>query len=790
MGEPEVEPALKRLLEDSEDPELERSVFTEESIEEESKHPGDGTKSATKPAATWPEVGVMSISVIQQAFFAHQPRNPGDYLFTRDLIHCAEDTQRRQATEEKKTDGPEETRGMPDALYALYFDWELQKRAQGASYRHSDEFKVRVCGLRGEGDEFTEELSTWIGKKKGKLGCRLQKVLSPEGVSLYYLEKDGRPLVSNGMLRALMKACHAATRCRATKLLKKDFLERFSVLRYSTDLVSDAAKDLKCEVCDGTRPLPKKQHVESIFTYAPFHRLQIDAVQIASSKLKRFRGKHGYRYLLALIDCFTKNAWVWPLKTLNIPETLAILEKFFEDEFVPDILQSDNGPQFKNKLLEAVCTELHFKQRYGASETPQHQGQVERFNKTFKTNLFRWVQNVKEPIACEEWPTTGIKKVLQDYRSTEHSTIKMSPDMFVFGTMRTPDAREAHKTLTKSLVALIEDQTAHNLTHNLTSNMQQHVDNTLAKCVWAYLELRDSNLRKAMSQTEKTQIANRMRRSGMRISAKILPQIGQSVWMRRPQKRSHNHVAKDPTQPSNVKGVIVGVSLVAASFKVQWTEDNKLKEVWTGAHGLVFADTVCLPRRPKSLTTEDLGVHMKDFINDLQSWWRNTRLVIEEARRNNDEICERTVEDLLESLGVDELEGLMTKAQQAEQIVVAVLDEKFVRYLRTCEPSMQGMQSVLHDDTFDELILAHAIKSLGCKELMAAAGRWREDRLQNPAVFLPKVLTALSGEPHQCAECVLSDQCQPEHACCRELLSKRMQDMGWASTQVLAGLHV
>src|SRR3954454_17410809 len=115
------------------------------------------------------------------------------------------------------------------------------------------------------------------------------------------------------MLRPLMKACHAATCCRATKLLKKDFAERFSLLRYSTDLLDDAAKDLKCGVCDGTRPLPKKQHVESIFTYAPFHRAQIDAVQIASEKLKRFRGKHGFRYLLTAIDTFTKNAWVWPL---------------------------------------------------------------------------------------------------------------------------------------------------------------------------------------------------------------------------------------------------------------------------------------------------------------------------------------------------------------------------------------------------------------------------------------------------------------------------------------------
>jgi transposase InsO family protein len=91
---------------------------------------------------------------------------------------------------------------------------------------------------------------------------------------------------------------------------------------------------------------------------------------------------------------------------------LLILKKFFAEQFIPDILQSDNGPQFKNDLLAAVCQELHIQQRFGASETPQHQGQIERFNKTFKTNLFRWVKQMRESVACETWQSTGLVSVL------------------------------------------------------------------------------------------------------------------------------------------------------------------------------------------------------------------------------------------------------------------------------------------------------------------------------------------------------------------------------------------
>ena len=134
------------------------------------------------------------------------------------------------------------------------------------------------------------------------------------------------------------------------------------------------------------------------------------------------------------------------------------LKKFFAEQFVPDILQSDNGPQFKNGDLAALCAELNIQQRFGASETPQHQGQIERFNKTFKTNLFRWIKQQLERLACETWYSTGLNHVITQYRRNIHSTTNMPPDMIMFGTMRTPEDRKSYKKLTKSLLALVDVQ--------------------------------------------------------------------------------------------------------------------------------------------------------------------------------------------------------------------------------------------------------------------------------------------------------------------------------------------
>ena len=157
---------------------------------------------------------------------------------------------------------------MSDALYALYYEWECNKEKHGKSYRHSLEFKQRICGLKG-GDAKPDDpkVMEWMNRKKAKFGCHLQTASTSSGAAFSYLEKSGKPLLSNGMLRPMLEACHQATGCRAAKYLRAEFLSKFCVGKWSTKLVREAAINLKCGICDGSRPLPKKQHVESIFTY-------------------------------------------------------------------------------------------------------------------------------------------------------------------------------------------------------------------------------------------------------------------------------------------------------------------------------------------------------------------------------------------------------------------------------------------------------------------------------------------------------------------------------------------
>ena len=198
-----------------------------------------------------------------------------------------------------------------------------------------------------------------------------------------FVAADNKPVLPDNMVKPLLTAMHASGGCASKTSLLGALTDHFNIGKYMSKVIDDAARavQLSCAVCFCKIPLPKKQHKESIYTYEFGERFQIDASEVAPTKLKFLR-KNGYRYVLTCVDCTTKVGWVWALKTLKMDETFEILQEHFDTVMVPDILHSDNGPRFRNKLITRFAEVERFAHICGASDTPQHQGQVESFNKT------------------------------------------------------------------------------------------------------------------------------------------------------------------------------------------------------------------------------------------------------------------------------------------------------------------------------------------------------------------------------------------------------------------------
>ena len=115
---------------------------------------------------------------------------------------------------------------------------------------------------------------------------------------------------------------------------------------------------------------------------------------------------------------------MYPLKTLTMAECVEVLKEHFKRTLVPDVLHSDNGRQFRNRLVSALSKAAGFTQVHGAAETPQHQGQIERFNRTAKGLLFVWIGQNWE-IAVEQWHDVGLAVCEEKYTRSHHQSLGM-----------------------------------------------------------------------------------------------------------------------------------------------------------------------------------------------------------------------------------------------------------------------------------------------------------------------------------------------------------------------------
>ena len=142
----------------------------------------------------------------------------------------------------------------------------------------------------------------------------------------------------------------------------------------------------------------------------------IEVINIAKSN-------RGYRYLLTVVDVFSKYAWVEPVKSKTGQDVTTAFEKILKRSQgrQPQNLQTDNGKEFYNKHFQALMKQKNIHHFSTSGDTKA--SIVERFNRTLKEKLYRYF-TVKN--------TLTFLPVLQDvvlgYNRSYHSSIKMAPD--------------------------------------------------------------------------------------------------------------------------------------------------------------------------------------------------------------------------------------------------------------------------------------------------------------------------------------------------------------------------
>ena len=122
----------------------------------------------------------------------------------------------------------------------------------------------------------------------------------------------------------------------------------------------------------------------------------------------------GYRFLLLVIDIFSKYGWIIPLKNKQGVTVADALKKIFEERR-PGKLWVDKGKEFYNNNVKGLV-EIY------STENEEKSSIVERWIRTMKEKIWKYFTDNNTYTYIDVLPD-----LVEDYNNTVHSSIKMTP---------------------------------------------------------------------------------------------------------------------------------------------------------------------------------------------------------------------------------------------------------------------------------------------------------------------------------------------------------------------------
>jgi hypothetical protein len=128
----------------------------------------------------------------------------------------------------------------------------------------------------------------------------------------------------------------------------------------------------------------------------------------------------GYKYILVVIDGFSKYAWTEPLKNKTSSDVTNAFQKILKLKRIPKNLQTDQGKEFFNTPFTKLMKKYDI--NHYATFSNIKACIAERFNRTLKNRL--WKQFSLQ--GSYKW-TSILPNIMKSYNNIKHRTIKMKP---------------------------------------------------------------------------------------------------------------------------------------------------------------------------------------------------------------------------------------------------------------------------------------------------------------------------------------------------------------------------
>lgn len=146
--------------------------------------------------------------------------------------------------------------------------------------------------------------------------------------------------------------------------------------------------------------------------------LQADLVEM----IPFAKHNRGNKYILTVINIFSKKAYARPLKNKTAEQVKAALESIIDSlGYTIKHIHTDRGKEFYNTAVRTMLQSRHI--HLYSTFSRMKAAICERFNRTLKSRMWKYFSLR----STNEWIDI-LPKLVADYNDTKHRTIKMKPN--------------------------------------------------------------------------------------------------------------------------------------------------------------------------------------------------------------------------------------------------------------------------------------------------------------------------------------------------------------------------
>ena len=179
-----------------------------------------------------------------------------------------------------------------------------------------------------------------------------------------------------------------------------------------------------CEMCQRKKSPPKSfcAPLQKYVVGVPFERIACDVMGPLNET------KAGNSYILVVTDYFSRWVEAYPMPDQQAHTIANVLATEWISRFgCPSEIHTDNGTNFKSKIMESLCKLFEIEQTSTCPRRPQSDGVCERFNHTVQQMLATLVTE-----CIWDWDEL-LPFCTMSIRSMKHASTSETPNRMIFG---------------------------------------------------------------------------------------------------------------------------------------------------------------------------------------------------------------------------------------------------------------------------------------------------------------------------------------------------------------------